>query len=185
MIIYFANETFYLVYNRKIIAVTLKQIISKGMIYHKSEFMEAFIKTLKKEKIKSKLFGDTITILDIGYSIIDRFYLESIFLELGFIKVEYYDVRNFFQDGYATYVLINDRNMILFLNDTINLDLDYFKDIPKILDYFKEHFGDYLIFLGSNSFIPDIRLKGIDVYYLEEYTDFIPKCLLKVKKYGV
>lgn len=184
VIAYIVEDILYLIYKDRVIQNSLKDVIYQGFIIDKEKFMDSFLKIIKKEKIKNKLFGDTITILkNAFYSSSDIFFLDSIFNELGFIKVNYWDIHPFLSDDHATYIEINESYMIVYLDKDIYLDLKYFKDIPTILGCLKYYFKDYIILFGMNKNIPNIKLKNFDIYYLEEPKNYILKSLLKVKKY--
>ncbi len=146
--------------------------------------MEDLIYILKKEKIKNKLFGDKIYIVKDAYFMeSDLYYLENIFIDLGFIKVVFLDIEDYFMDDY-TYVGIFKDYMIFYLNKPVILDLYYFKDFPKLIDYFIDYYKKYVILFGSNNNIPNISSNRIGVYYVDNYQNYIPDSLLKVKKYG-
>lgn len=184
MIVYFVEDIIYFIYKDRVIENQLKNIICNGRIISKDLFMNAFLKIIKKEKIKGKIFGDKIVILKNSfYSNADLYFLESIFNELGYVKVEYLDMKDILPDESATYIEINNHYMVIYLESAIYLDLNYFKDIPKILDYLKPHFKNYVILFGFNNIIPEVRVKNLDVYYLENPQKFILNSLLKVKKY--
>lgn len=186
MVVYIVNDILYIIYKNRVIKNILKDVICRGFIVDKEKFMDAFLKIVKKEKIKSNLFGDNITILKSAfYTVADIFFLETIFNELGFIKIKYLEMKDFFSDDKATYVEINDSYMVLYLDNAIYLDLNYFKDIPMIFWYFKKYFGDYLILFGSNKNISKIKAKELDIYYVEQPEMFILTSLLKVNKYEV
>ncbi|MDE5539476.1 MAG: hypothetical protein K2J20_03210, partial [Bacilli bacterium] len=70
-------------------------------------------------------------------------------------------------------------------NKGIMLDLDYFKDIPYVLNYFQSYYKEDIILFGKNKNIPNIKVKDKNVYYFENYQDCITDSLLKVNKYDV
>lgn len=181
--IYFFEDTMQLFYRGRVISKNLNSICSKGYIVNRKEFMEEFIKTIKKEKIRGKLFGDEITIIkNAYYSHSDLFYLESIFNELGFVKVYFLDIRELLPEEDVTYVEINSSYMVLYFDQGIFLDLQYFLDIPKILSYFSVHLKNTLVLFGTNANIPKIKVKDKEIYYFENYKIYITDSLLKVKK---
>lgn len=185
MIIYIVENSFHCVYKNRIISVDLKNCIQKGYIVNKEVFMQEFNKMLKKEKIKTKLFGDNITFVNNGYfSTGDLFFLESIFNDLGFIKVDFLDIRDLFPDMNVIFVEINESYIIIYLKDTLYLDLTYFKDIPVILNSLKTAFDKDIAFFGLNKSIPNIHIKNVYSYYIENYKNYITQSLLKVKKQG-
>ena len=68
---------------------------------------------LKKEKIRNKLFGDNITFVDSGYfSVGDLFFIENIFLDMGFIKVDFLNIRELLPEAKATYIEINNSYLV-------------------------------------------------------------------------
>lgn len=183
MIVYIVESSFHCVYKNRIISVDLKNCIQKGYIVNKEVFMQEFNKMLKKEKIKTKLFGDNITFVNNGYfSIGDLFFLESIFNDLGFIKVDFLDIRDLFPDMNVIFVEVNESYLIIYLNDILYLDLTYFKDIPAILNSLKSFFDKDIAFFGLNKSIPNIHTKDVYSYYIENYKNYITQSLLKVKK---
>lgn len=183
MIVYIVESSFHCVYKNRIISVDLKNCIQKGYIVNKEVFMQEFNKMLKKEKIKTKLFGDNITFVNNGYfSIGDLFFLESIFNDLGFIKVDFLDIRDLFPDMNVIFVEVNESYIIIYLKDALYLDLTYFKDIPAILNSLKSFFDKDIAFFGLNKSIPNIHIKSVYSYYIENYKNYITQSLLKVKK---
>lgn len=183
MIVYIVENSFHCVYKNRIISVDLKNCIQKGYIVNKEVFMQEFNKILKKEKIKTKLFGDNITFVNNGYfSIGDLFFLESIFNDLGFIKVDFLDIRELFPDMNVIFVEVNESYIIIYLKDILYLDLTYFKDIPAILNSLKSFFDKDIAFFGLNKSILNIHIKNVYSYYIENYKNYITQSLLKVKK---
>ena len=183
MIVYIVENSFHCVYKNRIISVDLKNCIQKGYIVNKEVFMQEFNKMLKKEKIKTKLFGDNITFVNNGYfSTGDLFFLENIFNDLGFIKVDFLDIRDLFPDMNVIFVEVNESYLIIYLNDILYLDLTYFKDIPAILNSLKSFFDKDIAFFGLNKSIPNIHTKDVYSYYIENYKNYITQSLLKVKK---
>ena len=61
LIIYIVEDTLCCVNNGRLITVILKNCIQKGFIINSEIFILEFNKMMKKEKIKSKLFGDNIS----------------------------------------------------------------------------------------------------------------------------
>lgn len=182
MIVYIVEDKLICIYKGKLIKVTLKNCIQKGYIINRDLFIQEFIKMTKREKIKSKLFGDNITLVNNGYfEISDLFFLESIFGELGFIKIDYLDIRKLFLLTDAIYIEVNNSYMVVYLEDALYLDLAYFKDIPKTLMLFKEYLNKDIAFFGVNKCIPKLYLKDANVYYIDNYKEYITQSLLKVK----
>ena len=118
----------------------------------------------------------------------DRFYLENIFVDLGYLKVEFKDINEILgvrDKENILYVELDKGYMVVYLDRGIYLDLDFFQDIPKILQYFLEYFDRDIILFGTNKMVSQIKLKDKMVYYIDKPDTYIEKCLLKVKKYGV
>ncbi len=183
MIIYIVEDTLYCAYRGKLISVVLKSCILKGFIINKEVFMHEFSVMLKKEKIRNKLFGDNITFVDNGYfSVGDLFFIENIFLDMGFIKVDFLNIRELLPEAKATYIEINNSYLVLYLDKTLYLDLSYFNDIPKVLSLFKSYFDKDIALFGVNKCIPKVYINDVDIYYIENYKDYIAQSLLKVKK---
>ena len=156
--------------------------IDNGFIVDKEKFMYEFLNVMKKEKIKGKLLGDKISIVkESFYTFSDVYFLESVFNELGFIKVNFIDIRIFF-DREATYIEINKKYMIINLDKGLYLELIYYKDIPKIIEYFKEYIKKDIILYGTYKDIPNIKVRGLNVYFMDNRMTYITDCLLKVKK---
>lgn len=184
LIIYFCDNTLYIVHNMKIIEKKMDSIY-QGLVVDRTKFIESFMQILKKEKIKTKLFGDKIYIVkDVYFNERDMFYLENIFLELGFVQVLFMDIKDLFLSDY-TYIGIFKDYMVFYLDKPVFLDLYYFKDFPKLISYFQEYYESYVVLFGTNENIPEINQSLINIYYIDNYKDFIVKSLLKVKKYGV
>lgn len=183
LIIYIVEDTLYCAYRGKLISVVLKSCILKGFIINKEVFMHEFSVMLKKEKIKNKLFGDNITFVDNGYfSVGDLFFIENIFLDMGFIKVDFLNIRELLPEAKATYIEINNSYLVLYLDKTLYLDLSYFNDIPKVLGLFISYFDNDIALFGVNKCIPKVYINDVNIYYIENYKDYITRSLLKVKK---
>lgn len=163
--------------------------IDKGYILNKEKFMEEYSSFLKKEKIKTNILNDRIEIvLNSYYLESDRFYLENIFVDLGYLKVEFKDINEILgvkDKENILYVELDKGYMVVYLDRGIYLDLNFFQDIPKILQYFLEYFDRDIILFGTNKMVSQIKLKDKMVYYIDKPDTYIEKCLLKVKKYGV
>lgn len=183
MIIYIVEGTLHIVYKEKIISTVLKNCIQKGYIFDKEVFIQEFNKIIKKEKIKSKLFGDNITIVNNGYfKVSDLFFLESIFNDLGFIKIEFLNITELLPVMDAIFVEVNNNYLVIYLSDVLYLDMKYFKDIPKIINILSSFFDKDIAFFGLNKCIPSISVNGVNIYYLENYDKYITQSLPKVKK---
>ncbi len=180
--IFLVNDEIKLIYNNKMVSWKLKSILEKGMIINKDKFMEEFLKLMTKEKIKNKFLGDNIVIVKNSfYNNRDLFYLENIFIELGFIKVIFKDIKDFF-DISATYIEMEKDYFVINFDKGIFLDLDYFKNIDNILNYFKSLMEKNVVIFGTNEDIPHINIIGKKVYYFENYNTFIEDSLLKINK---
>lgn len=183
IIVFIVDDVINIVYKAKVINIRLKDVVNKGMIVNKAKFIEEFMKVMKKEKIKTKLFGDNIVVVKNSfYNYRDLFYLESIFNDLGFLQVEFLDIRELLKDKDVTFVEINNSYLVINLKEGIFLDLDYFKDVPKIIEYFKDAVSDVIILFGVNKNIPKFKVKNKEVYYYDNYVTYITDCLLKVNK---
>ncbi len=177
MIIYLVDNIVNLIYKKRVIKEKFKSV-SKGYIINKEEFINEFGALLKKEKIKGKLLGMNIEIIDNTYfQVSDKYFMENIFIELGFIKVIFKDIKDFFTQD-KTFMEINNTYMVLNLEKGIYLDLDYFKDIPKIIDYFSFYIKGDIVLFGVNKEIPEIKLANRTLYYLQNKEKFITDSLL-------
>ncbi len=184
LIVYFYDNVLAIVYQGKVRKYKLN-CICNGMVVHRACFLEKFLKILKSEKIRSKLFGDKIFIVkDVYFKESDLFYLENIFIELGFIKVEYIDIKDLLNDSY-TYIGVFQNYMVFYFLEPVVVSLKYFRDISKLISYFKEYYQEYVVLFGSNENIPLIQAIDTKIYYIDQYQDYITKSLLKVKKYEV
>ena len=181
MIIYIVDNEINIIDKQKVYTSKFKSI-NKGYIISKKDFMEEYVTFLKKEKIKSKLLNNKIEIIfNSFYTESDKFYFENIFLELGYLKVEFKNQLDILEDKY-TYIEINNTYMVINLDKGIYFDLEYFKDIPKIIDYF--NYDKDIVLFGKNKNIRNIKLKNRNLYYIDKADTFIIDSLLKVNKYG-
>ena len=177
MLVYVVDNIINVIYKKQVYTGKFKSI-NKGYIINKDEFMNEFLKFLKKEKIKGKFWGTAIEIIDNSYfGVSDKFFLENIFLELGFIKVNFKNIKDLFLDD-KTFIEVNNTYMVINLDKGIYLDLDYYKDIPKILDYFKDLIEKDIVLFGVNKKITEIKLRDRDVYYLQNREKYIIDSLL-------
>lgn len=184
MIIYIVDNILNIIYKGKVISKTFKDSVSKGYVINRELFIRDFSLILKKEKIKSKLLSDKIIIVNNAfYRNSDLFMLEHIFNELGYVKIQFWDIRELLKKDY-NYIEINNTYMVLYLEKAIYLDLDYFKDIPKIIDYFKDYLSKDIIVFGGYKYLLDL-VKNRNFYYFENYKSYITDSLLKVNKTGV
>ncbi len=186
MILYFRDDGFSIVYNGKVMNIQMESIVDKGEIVDRGRFMEEFPKIIKAKKIKSKLFGDNIYLVKNSYfNNRDIFFWESLFSDLGFIKVIYIDIRDFFLDSDSTYVEINKGYLVLNLDKGIYLELDYIQSIEDVLVYFSKYMKKNVILFGSNDSISKVKCDSMNVYYMEDNINYITQSLLKVKKCDV
>lgn len=184
MRIFFVDDLLNIIYKDKVFELKLKGTLEKGNVLKRTEFMEEFGKFLKKEKIKSKLFGDNIVIVkNAFYNNRDLYFLENIFLEMGFNKVIFLEIEKLLPDRKATFIEINNNYLILYLDKPILVDLEFIKDIPVVIKYFSTFFKNDIVLFGTNQYIPNIKISNLDIYYLENYNSYIKDSLLKVKKY--
>ncbi len=183
LILYFVDDTLQIVYNDTVIKEKLKNAINNGMIYDKDKFTIEFVKILKKEKVKIKLFGGSITVVkEPFYHPSYLFYLEHLLEDIGFATVSYINIQDLFvKDG--VYIGVNNNYMTIYFDKAIFIDLNVFKDIPKIIEFFWDLNDKNILLFGNNKIIPSIKLQNNEVYYFENYNNFINQSLLKVKKY--
>ena len=184
LIVYFCDNVVHIVYKGEVISKKLDSIF-RGLVVNRTSFMESFLEILKKEKIKSKLFGDKIYVVkDVYLKPSDLFYLESIFADLGFIKVVFLDIKEYFNEDY-TYIGIFQDYMVFYLDNPVFIDLEYFKDFPKLIEYFKDYYQKFVLLFGTNKNIPNIHSNLVYIYYIDDFQNYITQSLLKVKKYDV
>lgn len=182
MILYIVEDTLHCVYKGNLISAKFSSL-EKGYIIDKDLFILEFNKLLKNKKVKTKIFGEDITFVNNGYFTIgELFFIENIFNELGFIKVEFLDIRELLPVMDVIFVEVNNNYMILYLKDILYVNLNYFKDIPMILNVLKSYFSKDIAFLGLNKCIPKMYIKNVNYYYIENYSTYITQSLLKVKK---
>lgn len=184
--VFLVDDMLNIVYNSKVINKKMKDVIGKGRIVDRLKFMEEFIKVVKQEKVKTSLFGGNIILVkNVYFNEMETFFLDNIFIEMGFNKVIYLDIRELLPNMNATFIEINNTYMVISGEEIeLFLDLDYFKDIPGILDYLDIYLKGDIVLFGLNKIIPKIKLNDKDVYYLDDFANYICECLLKVKKYG-
>jgi len=185
IVVFIVDDFINVVYNNRVINKKLNNVIDRGFIVDKNSFIEEVIKLFKKEKIKTKLFGENIAIVKNSfYSVSDIAFITNIFNELGFLKVDYLDIKELFSSEDATFIEINNSYLVINLDKGLYFDLDYFKDIPRILDYFSLFIKEDLILFGTNKNIPKINVKNKKVYYYDNFENYVIKSLLRVKKCG-
>lgn len=184
LVVYFYDNVVSIVYKDRVIKQELDSI-SEGLVVNRTSFMESFVSIIKKEKIKSKLFGDKIYVVkDAYFRSSDLFYLESMFMEMGFIKVIFKNIEELFYEGY-TYIGVFQDYVVFYLDKPAIFDLTYFKDLSKLLAYFKSYYQEYVVLFGTNPDIPKISSNLINLYYIDHYQDYITQSLLKVNKCDV
>lgn len=177
LVVYLSDDTLSLISKKRVIKKTMNSI-KQGLIVNAKSFTDDFLAILKNAKIKSKLFGDKIKIVqDAFYNVRDLIYLKNIFSEMGFLRVEFWPIKEAFNKKY-TYIGIFKDYMILYLDKALVVDLEYVKDIEKVITYFREYYQDYVVLFGSNDLIPKIHLDKINGYYIDDYKDYITSCLL-------
>ena len=186
MIIYFVDNCLNIINNNKVINIKMKDIICQGNVVNRHLFVEEFNKEIKKAKIKSKLFGDKIWIVkNVFYNNRDLFYLENLFLELGFVKVDFINIRELLPDRDATFIEIDKDYMVMYVESGVFVDLKLVGDIPKVIRYFQEDLKKDVVLFGTNEYLSQIKVADLNIYYLENSASYICQSLLKVKKYGV
>lgn len=183
LILYFVDDTLEIVYNGKVIKEKLKNAINNGMIYDKERFAMEFVKIMKKEKVKIRLFGGSITIAkEPFYHPSYLFYLERVLEDIGFTTISYIDIQDLFvKDG--IYIEVNNNYMIIYSDKAILIDISVFKDIPNTIEHILGLHDQNILLFGKNKNIPSVKLQNNAVYYFENYNNFITQSLLKVKKY--
>lgn len=182
MIVYIQEDTLHFIYKCKLVSVKCSNCLQEGYIVNKEIFMQEFSKVIKRIKIKNKLFGDNITVINNGYFTVgDLFFIENIFSELGFIKIYFKSIRDLLDRDNVTYVEINNNYIVLYLDKVIYLSIKYFKDIPKILNFLKEFLNKNIVLFGLNKCIPEMSNKNVYIYYMENFKDYITQSLLKVE----
>lgn len=182
LMVFMVDKSVNILYKNRIICEKLSSV-NKGMVTNRLLFIEEFVRILKKEKIKTKMFGEDIVIVKNSFfEVSDMFFLENIFTELGFIKVLFKDIKDLMPKDEASYIEINESYMVINFDKGLFFDLDYFKDIPKVLEYFKNDFKNEIVLFGVNKFIPKIKVKGLDLYYFDDFREHIVNSLLKAKK---
>ena len=181
MTVYFLDNNLILVNNKKVINKKVKSI-NKGYIINRDLFINEFLGIVKKEKIKIKLLNSRVIVIKNTYfREADIFFIENIMNEIGFLKVDFLDIRNFWEKD-NVYVELNTNYMIINFDKGLYFDLDYFKDIPKIITYFKETFNKDIYLYGTNKNIVNIRIKNKLIYYFDNYDTFIVDNILKLEK---
>lgn len=181
--VYLVDNTLELIYQNKLNSYKLTNIINQGRIIDADKFKEEFTNILKKLKIKSGLFGDKITcIQESFYTHADIFYLNHIFEDLGFIKVEHLDIKNFFLQNYI-YVEINQDYAVINLEDAIFINLQLLPDIMPILNILQ--IKENIILFGKNKVIPNLQNKDLNIYYLDNYVNFISDTIIKYNQESV
>lgn len=186
MILYFVDDTLEIVYNNKTFSFKLKDIIYQGQIIDKDLFYVEFNKILKTIKIRSKLFGDKIYVVKEPFYLPSYlFFLNHILEDVGFVKIEYISIKDLFSESDGVNIEINKSYMVIHNEKNIFIDLNIFKDIPKVIDYCLNNEVQNVFLFGKNKDIPLIQVNNIDVYYYENYGNYIIESLTKIKKYGV
>ena len=185
MTIYIVDNNLALINKDKIVKREF-QSINKGYIENKEKFRDEYIRFLKEEKIKNRILNDKVEIVfNSYYRNSDKFYLESIFEDLGYLKIEFKELKDILDLDKAIYIEVNKNYMVINLDKGIYIDLDYFKDIPKILSIIDKINQKDIILFGSNKYISQIKLKDKMIYYIDKPESFLTESLLKAKKYGV
>ena len=100
---------------------------------------------------------------------------------MGFIKVKFLDINEYFKEFFS-YIEINDNYMVINFDKGLYLNFTYYKNIEKIIEYFKDSLKKDVILFGTNEGITKISLRGLNIYYLDNKESYIVESLLKVKK---
>lgn len=181
MIIYIVNDNINIIYKEKVLSLKFMSI-KDGFIVNREKFIFEFLREVKNNKIKGKLLGDKINIVkESFYSISDLYFLENLFLEMGFIKVKFLNIKEYFKEFFS-YIEINDNYMVINFDKGLYLNFTYYKNIEKIIEYFKDSLKKDVILFGTNEKITKIRIRGLNIYYLDNKERYIIESLLKVKK---
>ena len=180
MVIYFVDNLINVVYQKRIITKMFHSI-NKGIIDNKDLFLEEFLKLIKKEKIKLKIMGDKLEIINTFYNSRDRLFLETIFSELGFVNISFVPILDYLPIIDGTYLEINQSYFVLYLDNNLKFDFNIFYDLPKIINYFTNKIADNIILFGNNNDIKDVNFKTKNVYYLDDAKNIVLKNLLKLK----
>lgn len=176
MILYIIDDIVNLIYKKRVIKEKFKSV-SKGYITNKEKFMEEFLNLVNKEKIKNKFLGNKIEIIDNSYfKFSDKYLIENIFIELGFIKIVFKNIKDYFNKN-RTYIEINNTYMVINLDMGIYLDLEYFK-VEEVIKYFENVVDNDLILFGVNGKIANLDFNSRRVYYLQNKENYIIDCLL-------
>ena len=145
MILYFVDDYVNIIGLDKVFKKRIEKGIDKGIIKDKKVFGEEFLKVLKKEKIKNKVWRDKIKVVKNSFfNERDLYYIGILFEELGFLGVEYIEIRDLLPDDNRSYIEINNSYMVINIDreTSVMIDFNCFKDIPDILDYFKNDLGN-------------------------------------------
>jgi len=178
MIVYLVDKVINIINKNKVISSEFKSL-NKGMIDDKDLFIIEFKELMKVNKIRGKLLNDNIKIINTYYNKRDQFYLEAIFTELGFFKVIFEDIKGIFLNNDYSYIEINNTYLVIYLDNRIGIDIKYFNDALEVINIFKDKLKDNIILFGVNEIIPKIKIKNKNIYYLDNYEDYIIKKFIK------
>lgn len=182
LIVYLVSNRLVVIYNKKVFEKEIPHVIQKGLIQDKDRFSEEFVKLLKENKIKNKLLGEDIYVLkNTYYTKADLYFLENIFEKLGYLKVKYIDITEFFKENDGIYVEINNDYLVINLDKGILVDLTYFKNIESVLSFLIDY-SKVIILFGENKKLKDIQIDNLQIYYIDRSKDYIKDLLISYKK---
>ena len=182
IIVYLVSNRVIVVYNKRIITKDLFKIVDKGLIKDKEKFSEEFMRLLKDNKIKNKLLGEDIWVLkNTYYTEGELFFIQSIFERLGYLKVRFIDIKDFFKEKNSIYIEINNDYLVINMDRGILVDLEFFKDIKSILKMIES--DKPIILFGDNEKLHDIIEEKSEIYYIDNTKNYIADALLDYKFY--
>jgi len=182
IIVYLVSNRVIVVYNKRIITKDLFKIVDKGLIKDKEKFSEEFMRLLKDNKIKNKLLGEDIWVLkNTYYTEGELFFIQSIFERLGYLKVRFIDIKDFFKEKNSIYIEINNDYLVINMDRGILVDLEFFKDIKSILKMIES--DKPIILFGDNEKLLDIIEEKSEIYYIDNTKNYIADALLDYKFY--
>ena len=183
MVIYIVDDEINIVDNSKVINKKLENIIDRGRIKNRLKFINEFINICKQAKIKNKLLGENIRIIKNSfYNESDLFYLENIFNELGYNKVIFKNIEDYFLNKEATYIEFNKQYLVINLREVIFWDGKYFDDLALIFRILAKDIKKQVIFFGNNKLIEKVKINGKNVYYMSDYQHYLVKRILEENK---
>lgn len=173
--IYFREDKIFFVDKSLVINKIFKSLLF-GRIIDKNLFINEFNEFLKINNIKIGLIGSKLKIVKNAYfNLSDIYFLEQIFLDMGFLKIEFLDINTFYLNKEDVYIELNQdylvyKNNIYILNDINNLKVFLSLILPCDVN---------IVLYGNNPLIPKIVLKDKNIYYVDNYENFIVDALKK------